>query len=143
MITYDSFLSAFPEFAIIGQDPLDMGQFEFWSGIAYQQLNANRFGSQLDYAAMLFVAHNITLSLQQQRVGQNALVPGAASGPVSSKSVGPASASYEVGSVAFENAGDWNYTTYGQRLYRLIKQYNSGPTYVPFRAHRFVPWIFR
>jgi hypothetical protein len=46
---------------------------------------------------------------------------------LNSKSVDKVSAGYDTASVAEEFGGNWNLTTYGQRLYRLMQQFGAGP----------------
>lgn len=135
--TYATFVAAFPEFANATTYP-EAG-VTFWLSQAYVQLNAWRFGTSLDLAAMLFAAHNIVLGAQAAATAATASgIVGQASGPLQSKSVGPVSASYDTQAVATEGAGIYNATSYGQRLWKMMQVYCVGPAYVPGRR-RFGP----
>lgn len=126
MISAAQFIAAFPEF---NSSPTT--SISFWLAQAYSQLDGYRLGVQTDYAAMLFAAHNISL-------GNQAAMAGAASGqaiggiaaPIQSKTVGPVSAAYDTTVVSIEGAGQWNATSYGQRLYPLLRGASLGGTYV-------------
>ena len=126
MITAAQFIAAFPEFSTSPLDPVS-----FWLTQAYSQLDGYRLGTQLDYAAMLFTAHNMSLANQAAlaSAGAGAAIGGVAA-PMQSKTVGPVSASYDTASVAIEGAGQWNATSYGQRLYPLLRGASLGGTYV-------------
>jgi hypothetical protein len=125
-ITYRSFVAAFPEFT----DPKVYleSQIEFWIPLAYMQLNAIRFGQVLDLAACLFVAHNIVLSKRETLATSSGGLPGDVRGPVLSETVDKVSVTYADKGV-WEKGGAWNTTTYGQRLYTLMKAYGGGPVY--------------
>ncbi|MGY0790955.1 DUF4054 domain-containing protein [Azospirillum argentinense] len=126
-VTYQTFITAFPEFS--NSTTFPQGQFDFWSAQAYAQLNAKRLGNQLDLAVMLFTAHNLALSAPNVTAAAVGGAPGTITGPLTSKAVGPASASFDAGKVADERAGEWNLTQYGVRLWRLLKAKSLGPVY--------------
>ncbi|MGI4851703.1 MAG: DUF4054 domain-containing protein [Janthinobacterium lividum] len=135
LVTYASFVLAFPEFGNTTLYPA--AQIEFWLSLAYSQLNAFRFGTQLPLAVMLFIAHNIVLSARETQAGTSGQIVGSVQGPMSSKSVGPLSVSY-AGTTGIEGGGAWNYTSYGQRLYTMMRAFAAGPKYVPGpRAYSF------
>jgi len=129
MITYATFIAAFPEFNAPATYP--QAQVDFWIPQAYAQLNAMRFGASLDLAACLFVAHNIIFSARSARETAKGIVAGQATGPKNSASVDKASVGYDTGATSIQGAGDYNYTTYGQRLYMMMRKFCSGPAYVP------------
>ena len=133
MITPASFVESFPEFSDSTTYPPARIQLEI--SAAYGQLNASRFGSQLDLAASLFVAHYLVLAARQNKAALQGGIPGQAAAPQSSKTVGPVSASYDTQAAAIEGAGLWNSTVYGQRLYKMMQQYCLGPVYRP-RTYR-------
>lgn len=124
MITYADLIAAFPEFGAVSIYP--QPQVEFWLAQAYTQLNADRFGASLGLAAMLFAAHNLALSAQAARAGSRG---GGSLSVLSSKSVGGVSASYDTNLAATAGAGAWNATSYGQRLYTMIRAFGAGPVY--------------
>jgi hypothetical protein len=115
----------FPEFADTTAYP-DAG-INFWLGVAYKLLNACRFQDMLDTAAELYVAHNIALERQAQKSASGGAVPGLSTGPVSSKTVGPVTQAYDTTAGIFEDAGPWNLTIYGTRLYNLFMMFGAGP----------------
>ena len=119
-VTRDDFLAVFDEF---NETPI--GKLDFWLNDAKASLSEKILGDKLKLAIMLLAAHNITVGKQASTTG------GVASGPVSSKSVGPVSKSYDTGSVAIQGAGAWNYTQYGQRLVQLWRGCMAGPLYMP------------
>lgn len=128
-VAVSDFRTAFPEFA--DATTFADAQVAMWLGAAYLQLNARRFGASLDLAAMLFVAHNLTLGAREARAAASGGLPGqAVAGPMTAKAVDKVSVSYGAGA-AREGAGAWNLTTYGQRLYAMMRAFTGGMTYAP------------
>ena len=126
-VTYPEFVAAFPEFADAGKYPKP--QIAFWIEQAPINLKASSFGRTWKLAQMLFVAHNTVLGARNAQAGSGSGIAGMASGPMSSKTVGQVSASYDTGATAIDGAGAWNATSYGQRLYTMIKAVGAGPIY--------------
>src|SRR5512135_1115056 len=112
-IAVAQFRADFPEFASSATYP--NSQIQFWFNLAYNLLNASRWGNSLDFGAELFVAHNLALEAKAQSEVAGGGIPGGQTGPISSKSIGPASVSYDTGVGSELNAGHWNLTTYGAR----------------------------
>ena len=106
-------------------------QIEFWIPQAYNQLNAIRLGLSLDLAAMLFVAHNVALSARAAKTSGSGGLVGDTASPISSKSIGGVSYSYDTSDASIAGAGEWNATSYGQRLYKMFKAFGTGPAYIP------------
>lgn len=132
-VAYTDFIAAFPEFSDTVKYP--QSQINFWLAQGYQQLNAKRFGGQLDLAVMLYTAHNVVMGARAAASADSGAVVGEATGVVSSKSIDKVSVSYDTTSVADARAGQWNATSYGQRLWQLMKAYGTGPQYfVPGRC---------
>ncbi len=129
MIIASDFVDAFPEFMNVAIFPT--ASIDFWITQAYNQLNATFFGTTLDLAAMLFVAHNIVLSARSARVAEFGGIPGEATGPINSKGVGAVHVGYGTLETAMAGAGAWNATLYGQRLYRMMVAVEAGGMYVP------------
>jgi hypothetical protein len=129
MIDYNAFVAMFPEFG----NPTQYSEtgISLWITEGYAELDACRFGTHLDMAVMLFAAHNTVLGQQNAMAVAAGGVVGQASGPLSSKTVGPVSASYDVNAVTSEGAGIYNSTSYGQRLWKMMLTFGSGPMYVP------------
>lgn len=123
-VTPDQFAANFPEFADISVYPVSA--FDFWYGIAGQLLDEDRWGTLLDVGAQLYVAHNLVLEAQAQRTGAAGGAPGAASGPMSGKTVDKLSATYDVASAIEVGGGSFNLTTYGQRFFALVMMVGAG-----------------
>lgn len=126
-VTAASFRVMFPEFTDTTKFPT--AQIDAWLAEAPNQLNASRLGRSYDLAVMLFVAHNIVLSARGVASASGSGVPGQATGPVTSKTVDKVSVSYDTGATALGRAGAWNATSYGQRLYTLLRACGAGPLY--------------
>lgn len=126
-VTAATFRKNFPEFASVAAYPA--GPVDFWLGVADAMLS-RRFGSMRDYAMQLFAAHNLALEKAAQKTASKGGVPGANTGAVSQKSVGPGSISYDSQSAIEENAGNFNLTTFGTRFYQMLEIFNAGPVQV-------------
>lgn len=126
-VTSLSFRVMFPEFTDSVKFP--DAQINAWLDQAPNQLNTNRLGKSYDLAVMLFIAHNIVLSARAVVSASGSGVPGQAQGPVSSKTVDKVSVSFDTGATAIGRAGAWNATSYGQRLYTLLRACGAGPIY--------------
>lgn len=119
-----AFVAVFPEFKDASVYP--DAAVNFWINQAGAAFSDGRMGAQTDQATMLFVAHNLTLGVVGAKGG------GASSfAPVSSKSVGPVSKSYDTSAVTRANAGIYNGTPYGQRLWALLSGMVAGGFYRP------------
>lgn len=117
---YDLFLGQFPEFSNTATYPANM--VEAWIVPAVEQVDQCRFGSQYNLGVCLFIAHNVALATKGAKGGGMV-------GPVVSKSIDKLSVSYGT-TTAIEGAGIYNLTTYGQRLWKMMQTFNSGPFYV-------------
>jgi hypothetical protein len=124
-VTISQFRSDFPEFGSTTVYP--DGQLTFWLTLGSLLINADRWGDVVNFGVELYMAHNLALGARAQEQAASGGIPGTASGMLSSKSIDKVSASYDTASVAEEFGGSWNLTTYGQRLYRLMQQFGSGP----------------
>ena len=124
--------AAFPEFASADTYPDLLAVY--WLGMGNLQLSAARFGSSLSLAIRLYAAHNLVLAAQAaKQVAAGAAV--GSGGILSSKSIDGVSASYDTSLTAFQNAGVYNATSYGQRLYGMLRAAGTGPRYVPQVGH--------
>jgi len=90
MIDAAQFIAAFPEFASSPTTAVS-----FWLAQGYSQLDSFRLGAQIDYAAMLFAAHNIALGNKAALASAGGLAIGGVAAPMQSKTVGPLSAAYD------------------------------------------------
>ena len=91
-----------------------------WLTLAYQQLRPEAWSATLDRGVELFVAHHLTVQQRAITAASQGLSFGENAGPTSSKSVGPASISRDIGSVTFDGAGSYNTTSYGVEFFRLL-----------------------
>jgi hypothetical protein len=130
------FTAAFPEFTDASDYPVE--QIAFWLNTGYQQLNTRRFGIQAGLAVMLFAAHNVVLSARARKATRTGQVPGVVQGALTSKALGGVSAGY-ADNTSIDGAGAWNLTTYGQRLYQMMRVASAGPTYVRGRSRHSEP----
>lgn len=117
--------TAFAEFANDTRYPDDF--IQYWLTWAYVLLNARRFGRALDLAAMLFAAHNLVEERRAMDEAAKGATPGVATGAISQKGVDKVSVSYDTALVGEKDAGDWNQTIYGRRLYKLLMMAGMGP----------------
>ena len=137
----------FPEFA--NQTRFPTGLIQFWLNWSYLMLNACRFGAALDMAAQLMAAHNIAIersNMDQAAIAaaNNAGSIGGNVGVVNSKSVDKVSVAYDAAIAADPNAGYWNLTNYGLRLWQLIQMFGAGPVQIgaggPLIWYNLVAW---
>ncbi len=119
------FRTNFPEFADTVRYP--SSQLTFWSTVAEAQVNKCAWKNQFDLGVQLYVAHEVTLAAQNTKVASFGGVPGtAASGPVTSKTVGGATIAFDAAQAAEKDAGYWNLTSYGKQFIRLARMYGAG-----------------
>jgi hypothetical protein len=127
---YALFLSFFPEFSDTTLYPKTM--VDAWIPPSVMQMNQYRFGDQYNLAVCLYIAHNVVLSAREYQASHSGKsIVGDTRGPTSSKSIDKVSVSYDSGASSIDGAGAYNATSYGQRLYKLIQSFASGPFYVP------------
>lgn len=125
MITSQEFRYNFPEFASTSAYPAPV--IDFWIEFAYSLLNADRWGSQLDKGAQLFVAHYVSLAAKSIKESKGAGIPGANTGPVSNKRVDKAEVSFDSSLSSIKGAGHWNLTRYGIIFKSLLNMFGAGP----------------
>lgn len=124
-----TFISIFPEFG--DETVFTPTAYAFWEAEAERELPLSRFGSSLPLAIMLWVAHQLALSARSAQAYASGAAPGGSVSAVASKSVDGVSVSFDTSDSSLEGAGEWNATSYGQRFYRLLKSFGTGPLYVP------------
>jgi hypothetical protein len=100
---------------------------DMYLGVALTLLRPERWTTALDYGTGLFVAHNLMLEAKEMASAANGKTSSSTAGPISSKSVGGISVSYDSSSGVEVGAGHWNDTTYGRRFIRLAKMMGAGP----------------
>ena len=123
-----TFRATFPEFSSTAAYPAPV--VEFWLTIADLMLSATRWGRLRDLGMQLFAAHNIAIEKQAQKTAAIGGVPGVNTGPVSAKSVGPGSISYDTAAAMNPGASHWNLTTYGTRFIWMVNLFGAGPIQV-------------
>lgn len=94
--------------------------------VAVSMVNADRWGTLVDYGVGLVTAHRCAIAMKNQRDAAFGKAPGAASGPVSSKAVDKVNISYDTSTAAEEGAGWWNMTIYGQEYIRQARLMGAG-----------------
>lgn len=128
MITYDDFVAALPEFS---DTAYAQATVNFWIEQAKAHLNEGRLGKKYDLACIYFVAHHVALSRANERAAASGGAPGQQTGPISSKSIGPVSVSYDTSSVTLNGAGAWNATAYGRKYFQIVRGAMLGGVYAP------------
>lgn len=123
MLAISDFRQQFPEFT--DPDIYTPFAYDFYQALAYRFLNPN-FGSVLDYAAALFIAHFLVTDAKNQKAAAAGGIPGAVDAPKTAKAVDKVSASMNVEAISLEGQGFWATTSYGMRLYQLIQMFGAG-----------------
>ena len=136
-VTAVSFRASFPAFADTTKYP--DAAINFWLGIANIMLLTSVWGvssptadnpptALIDYGAALFVAHQLAVEQQNQKIVAAGGVPGAggAGAIVSSQSVGGVSRSYDTAAGLLDNGCPWNLTNYGTRFLYLARMAGKG-----------------
>lgn len=118
----------FPEFGDTSAYPDSM--LQFWLTVAYQMLNVQRWGRQLDLGVQLYAGHNAVLERQNFLAAQTGALPGYSTGIVSSKGVGAVSVSYDTVRATYDDAGFWNLTTFGTRFWFFVQMFGAGPVQI-------------
>ena len=132
--TVAQFLADYPRFDTSEVSDPNAVQFgsdalQYWLNFAVLTLNQSRFGTLYYTAVELFMAHNLALDAWSEQ-GGNQTIPGLAKGPIAASASGDVSVTYANAATLELDAGHWNYTTYGQRLIKLIRLVSAGPLYV-------------
>lgn len=134
-VTTAQFLLDFPQFDTSTVTDPDLVQISpdsitFWLGVADKMLSPTRWGNMRDLAQEMFAAHNVILEVLSTRDMDVGGVPGVATGMVAGKNAGDLSIAYNNQAVLEPTASHWNYTIYGQRLYRMMMVFGAGPIQV-------------
>lgn len=122
---FRSDLKAFANAEVFPDDVIN-----FWLTVAHQMVDPGRWVEMTYLGIELFTAHHVVLDVKNQgEVGVGSL-PGLTRGAISAESVGPVSISYDTAATTEDEAGNWNYTVYGQRYIHFARQYGAGPIYI-------------
>ncbi|WP_313905205.1 DUF4054 domain-containing protein [Robbsia andropogonis] len=97
-----------------------------WLTVAVMLVNADRFGPLTDYAVGLVAAHHLVIAFKDSAASSAGGVPGAITGPTSSKSVDKVSVSYDTGAVSLDSAGFWGMSSYGLRYLTMARTFGAG-----------------
>lgn len=118
-ITPAQFRLDFPEFANATTYPDSL--INFWLGVSTSLLIPCIWLDLLNYGTELFVAHQLALSAQRQAAAAVGGVPGTSVGMTTSKAVDKVSVGFDTASVALNNAGYYNLTSYGIQFYQMAQ----------------------
>ena len=113
-----TFRAHFPEFADTTIYPDSATQMWIDSGSVL--CPPMRWGRHHQMGVELFTAHMLALqrySTVRTLGGAPGAVPGLSTGLLNNKSVSKVSVGYDLGTTAYEGAGPWNYTIYGQQFW--------------------------
>ena len=122
MVDISAFRAVFPEFVDAAKYP-DV-QVQYYLDFAVQSLRPEAWRNLLERGTGLFVAHYLAMSA----VSGSGAIPGRGQlGIVASKSVGPASISYDNSAISAQaDAGHWALTSYGLMYWELMRMVGTG-----------------
>lgn len=125
-MTIAEFRAKFPEFASDTTYPDESVQF--YLDLADTLLSITAWRGLREFGIALYTAHNLALDRQSFLSSQAGGAPGVNLGILSSKAVGAVSASYDNTAGMDELAASWNLTSYGKRIWNLIRIVGMGGT---------------
>ena len=122
MVDVATFRAVFPEFVDAAKYP-DV-QVQYYLDFAVQSLRPEAWRNLLERGTGLFVAHYLAMSA----ISRAGAIPGRGQlGIVASKSVGPASISYDNSAISAQaDAGHWALTSYGLMYWELMRMVGTG-----------------
>ena len=122
MVDIATFRAVFPEFGDAAKYP--EAQVQYYLDFAVQSLRPEAWRNLLERGTGLFVAHYLAMSA----VSGSGAIPGRGQlGIVASKSVGPASISYDNSAISAQaDAGHWALTSYGLMYWELMRMVGTG-----------------
>ena len=122
MVDIATFRAVFPEFVDAAKYP--DAQVQYYLDFAVQSLRPEAWRNLLERGTGLFVAHYLAMSA----ISRAGTVPGRGQlGIVASKSVGPASISYDNSAISAQaDAGHWALTSYGLMYWELMRMVGTG-----------------
>lgn len=120
-----TFRTDFPEFANTTSYP--DAQINFYLNLAVIRLPECRWETLLPFGIELFIAHNLVLKRQAALATAVGGVPGAVSGPITSKAVDKVSYSMDASLVSLTDGGFWNMSSYGIEFLQLARMIGAGP----------------
>lgn len=122
MVDIATFRAVFPEFGDAAKYP--DAQVQYYLDFAVQSLRPEAWRNLLERGTGLFVAHYLSMSA----ISRAGTIPGRGQlGIVASKSVGPASISYDNSAISAQaDAGHWALTSYGLMYWELMRMVGTG-----------------
>ena len=122
MVDIAAFRAVFPEFGDAAKYP--DAQVQYYLDFAVQSLRPEAWRNLLERGTGLFVAHYLAMSA----ISRAGTAPGRGQlGIVASKSVGPASISYDNSAISAQaDAGHWALTSYGLMYWELMRMVGTG-----------------
>jgi hypothetical protein len=122
MMDIATFRAVFPEFGDSAKYP--DAQVQYYLDFAVQSLRPEAWRNLLERGTGLFVAHYLAMSA----ISRAGTIPGRGQlGIVASKSVGPASISYDNSAISAQaDAGHWALTSYGLMYWELMRMVGTG-----------------
>ena len=122
MVDIATFRAVFPEFGDSAKYP--DAQVQYYLDFAVQSLRPEAWRNLLERGTGLFVAHYLATSA----ISRAGTIPGRGQlGIVASKSVGPASISYDNSAISAQaDAGHWALTSYGLMYWELMRMVGTG-----------------
>ena len=122
MVDVATFRAVFPEFGDAAKYP--DAQVQYYLDFAVQSLRPEAWRNLLERGTGLFVAHYLAMSA----ISRAGTIPGRGQlGIVASKSVGPASISYDNSAISAQaDAGHWSLTSYGLMYWELMRMVGTG-----------------
>lgn len=125
LVTTTEFRRKFPEF--ISQEVFPGPVLQTWLDFAAKMLPEDRWSTVHDMGICFFAAHYVSLQARGLAAATSGKQSPNTAGPVSSKSIGPASVSYDTSAGIELGAGHWNETLYGRQFIRMAKMMGAGP----------------
>lgn len=119
-----AFRLGFPEFASTVTYPDTL--LDFWSELAEMQVLQCVWKNAWPKGVQLYVAHEITLAMQNSRASAVGGIPGTSGGIANTKTVGSVSVGYDSVTTGEKDAGYWNLTLYGKQFIRLARIFGAG-----------------
>ena len=125
-MTFDipAFRTSFKEFSNTEVYPTSL--IELWVGVASLMVDECRWKRMWTMGVSLYIAHELTLSAQNQKAAAVGGTPGQQGGIATAKTVGSVTVQFDANTTAEKDAGFWNLTTYGKQFIRYARIFGAG-----------------
>lgn len=120
----EKFRASFPEFNDTVKYP--DATIDFWAELGTLLVRPCIWNNSWQQGMSLYIAHQITLAMQNQQASRVGGAPGQQGGIANTKTVGSATIGYDATTVTEKDGGFWNLTNYGKQFYRLVKIFGAG-----------------